>query len=281
MFVYLTGFKGSLDRLSPSRRSAQPYREAREKSWPTTHRLTGVHLGEVALQLAHSPLQKAADGLVGVFLVGGLDDEGHRVLHCALVHAARGPGPAPLSSSPGTRRRSSRARRCSRGLGLGAGSAAGAELPGGAGGAHRRAGAPGTAATGDRSLSRTPAGAKGEGTTRHPERAHTDRAEPLHPRHRLGLRPLRRVKWRPEAAALPPPRAAPARRHRGAPKGRHGGRGPGRAEATRAGLGRPGRRAPCMGSLCPGPVRVFAPLRPLGSFTRRVSATEKLKRFST
>lgn len=80
--------------------------------------------------------------------------------------------------------------------------------------------------------------------------------------------------------------AAPApRRSRPAPPGGAQGppwrAGPGRAEATRAGLGRPGRRAPCGGSPRSVPVRVFAPLRPLGSFTRRVSATEKLKRFST
>lgn len=102
LFVYLTRFKESLDRLSPSRPSASLTDKAREKGWPTTHRLTGVHFGEVGLQLPHSPLQKAADGLVGVFLVGGLDDEGYRVLHHALVHAARGPSqPCPALLLPG------------------------------------------------------------------------------------------------------------------------------------------------------------------------------------
>lgn len=38
-------------------------------------RLAGVHLGEVALQPAHGPVQEAADGLVGVLLVGRFDDE--------------------------------------------------------------------------------------------------------------------------------------------------------------------------------------------------------------
>lgn len=52
-------------------------------------RLTGVDFGEVSFQFAHGPVQEAADGLVGVFLVGRFDDEGHRVTHQALVHAAR------------------------------------------------------------------------------------------------------------------------------------------------------------------------------------------------
>lgn len=65
-------------------------------------RLAGVNVGEVRLQPAHGPVQKAVDGLVGVLLVGRLDDEGHRVAHHALLHAA---GPAPLPP-PGTQSRS-------------------------------------------------------------------------------------------------------------------------------------------------------------------------------
>lgn len=133
-------------------------------------------------------------------------------------------GPAPLSSSSGTRRRSN--------LGvLRAGSAAGAELPGGAEGAHPLLVLREPQPQGITPSSPTPAGAKGERTAQHPHRNHPHRAEPLEPQHHLGLRPLRRVKWRPEAAPpLPPPRAAPAERHRGAPAGRagrNGGRGPG------------------------------------------------------
>lgn len=139
MFVYLTRFKEGLDRLFPSRPSTSLTDKAREKGWPTTHRLTGVHFGEVGLQLPHSPLQKAADGLVGVFLVGGLDDEGHRVLHHALVHAAHGPSPALTFPGDTTLIEPSQ--------GLRAGSAAGGELPGGTREAHPHADAPGTAAT--------------------------------------------------------------------------------------------------------------------------------------
>lgn len=98
-------------------------------------RLAGVNVGEVRLQPAHGPVQKAVDGLVGVLLVGRLDDEGHRVAHHALLHAA---GPAPLPP-PGTRSRSE-----PRALGMG--SARGAELPQATGGAHPRAGRAGRGA---------------------------------------------------------------------------------------------------------------------------------------
>lgn len=141
-------------------------------------RLTGVHLGEVGLQLAHSPLQKAADGLVGVFLVGGLDDEGHRVLHHALVHAARGAGrPCPaLLLLPGNTTREPSG-------GLRAGSAAGAELPGGAAGTHPRAGTPGTAATGDRNLVHHAQGSKRNNATpeTHPSGPNPPPAAPPRP----------------------------------------------------------------------------------------------------
>lgn len=38
-------------------------------------RLAGVDLGEVGLELPHRPVEEAEDGLVGVLLVGRLDDE--------------------------------------------------------------------------------------------------------------------------------------------------------------------------------------------------------------
>lgn len=81
------------------------------------------------LQLAHGPVQEAADGLVGVLLVGGLDDEGHRRTHDALLHAA----PAPLSPPPGATRSRWKLQE------LRAGSAASAQLPKTAGDAHGRA----------------------------------------------------------------------------------------------------------------------------------------------
>lgn len=63
-------------------------------------RLTGVDFGEVSFQLAHGPVQEAADGLIGVFLVGRFDDEGHRVIHQALLHAARTDSRSPRGAKP-------------------------------------------------------------------------------------------------------------------------------------------------------------------------------------
>lgn len=48
----------------------------------TTYRLARVHNGNVALQLLHSPVEEAVDGLVIVLLVGCLDDQGDRTVNC-------------------------------------------------------------------------------------------------------------------------------------------------------------------------------------------------------
>lgn len=103
--LFLTAPSAGPDpRPSPQVRSHRGHNasETKERGCPPTHRLAGVNVGEVRLQPAHGPVQKAVDGLVGVLLVGRLDDEGHRVAHHALLHAA---GPAPLPP-PGTRSRS-------------------------------------------------------------------------------------------------------------------------------------------------------------------------------
>lgn len=136
--LFLTAPSAGPDpRPSPQVRSHRGHHasETKERGCPPTHRLAGVNVGEVRLQPAHGPVQKAVDGLVGVLLVGRLDDEGHRVAHHALLHAA---GPAPLPP-PGTRSRSE-----PRALGMG--SARGAELPQATGGAHPRAGRAGRGA---------------------------------------------------------------------------------------------------------------------------------------
>lgn len=125
------------------------------------------------------------------------------MLHHALVHAARGAAALPRSPLPRTRRRSNLG-------GLRTVSAAGGELPGGAGGAHPRAGTPGTAATGDHNL------------VRHAQRRN-NAAPGTHPcgpsRSSRGTASAsgrcRRVRWRPEAAPLPPPPPLPPSGARG------------------------------------------------------------------
>ena len=42
----------------------------------------------MALQLLHSPIEEAVDGLVIVLLVGRLDDQGDRTVNCPRVHCS-------------------------------------------------------------------------------------------------------------------------------------------------------------------------------------------------
>lgn len=53
-----------------------------------THRLAGVHTGDVTFQLLHSPVKETVNGLVFILLVGGLNDQGHRTINCPRVHGS-------------------------------------------------------------------------------------------------------------------------------------------------------------------------------------------------
>lgn len=50
--------------------------------------LAGVHIGDVTLQLLHSPVEEAVDGLVFILLVGSLNDQGYRAINCPRVHGS-------------------------------------------------------------------------------------------------------------------------------------------------------------------------------------------------
>lgn len=53
------------------------------------YRLAGVNVGDVALQPLHRPVEEAADDLVVILLVGGLDDQRYRIQR-SRVHDSRG-----------------------------------------------------------------------------------------------------------------------------------------------------------------------------------------------
>lgn len=54
------------------------------------YRLAGVNVGDVALQSLHRPVEEAADDLVIILLVGGLDDQRYRTIQRSRVHDSRG-----------------------------------------------------------------------------------------------------------------------------------------------------------------------------------------------
>ena len=52
------------------------------------YRLAGIHIGDVAFQSLHGPVEEAVDGLVIVLLVGGLDDQGDGNVKYPRVHGS-------------------------------------------------------------------------------------------------------------------------------------------------------------------------------------------------
>lgn len=53
-----------------------------------TCRFARVHSGDVILQPLHSPVKKAADGLVFILLVWGFNDNSHRTIKGCRVHGS-------------------------------------------------------------------------------------------------------------------------------------------------------------------------------------------------